>query len=194
MAVARRSVVTVTSVTTPRRHWQLHNPNASGAPLEFLVVGSRADAWKVAVPARPNGSVGWVAEADVEVQVDDYALRVSLHKRTLVVFRNGVEIHRYPVGIGRPSAPTPTGHFFLTELLQAADASGPYGPYAYGTSAFSDVYSEFEGGPGQIGVHGTNDPTSIGRNVSHGCLRLRLEDITAMAHQVPAGTPLTISD
>lgn len=146
------------------------------------------------MPARPNGSVGWVTVDAVEVQVDDYALRASLRTRTLLVYRDGVVVHRFPVGIGRPSAPTPTGHFFLTELLQAADPHGPYGPYAYGTSAFSDVYSEFEGGPGQIGVHGTDDPTSIGRNVSHGCLRLRLADITALAHEVPAGTPLTITE
>lgn len=181
------------SATNRRRTWRLHDPNNRGADLLFLVVGSGPTAWKVQVPARPNGSIGWVRAADVDLQVDDYALRASLSAHRLSVYRDDVLIHRYPIGVGRPSAPTPTGRFFLTELLQAADPGGPYGPYAYGTSAFSDVYSEFEGGPGQIGVHGTNDPTSIGRNVSHGCLRLRFSDITALAHEVPAGTPLTIT-
>ena len=42
-------------------------------------------------------------------------------------------------------------------------------------------------------MHGTNDPASVGNNVSHGCLRLANKDITFLAHTVPAGTPITIT-
>ena len=182
----------MTSTQLGARRWRLRNPNSSGAPLVFLIVGARPGAWKVLVPARPNGATGWVRNADVDVQVDSYSLRASLHRHVLSVFRGDVRVRDYPIGVGRPSAPTPTGTFFLTELLQATQPNGPYGPYAYGTSAFSDVYSEFEGGPGQIGMHGTNEPSSIGRNVSHGCIRLHVHDIVALAHEIPAGTPITI--
>jgi len=193
IAVTKQSSVVVRSRWGGPRRWWLHNPNASGAPLIFLVVAQRGDGWDVRVPARPNGGVGWVRDSDVQLQVDPYAVRASLHRRVLAVYKNGRVIRVMRIGVGRPSAPTPTGDFFLTELLQAANPNGAYGPYAYGTSAFSDVFSEFEGGPGQIGVHGTNDPSSIGRNVSHGCLRLGAQDIRALAQMVPAGTPLTIT-
>jgi len=193
IAVANRSSVAVRGRSGGPVRWRLANPNASGAPLVFLVVAQRGDGWDVQVPARPNGAVGWVRDTDVTLQVDPYALRASLRGRTLAVYDEGRRVQVFPIGIGRPSAPTPTGSFFVTELLEAANPNGPYGPYAYGTSAFSDVYSEFEGGPGQIGVHGTSDPSSIGRNVSHGCLRLRTRDISWLAHHVPAGTPLVIT-
>jgi len=173
--------------------WRLHNPNDSGARIVFLVLARRGTGWDVRVPARPNGAVGWVRNSDVVLQIDPYALRASLRRHTLVVYKHNRRVQVMSIGVGRPSAPTPTGSFFVTELLVAANPNGPYGAYAYGTSAFSDVYSEFEGGPGQIGVHGTNDPSSVGRNVSHGCIRLGDGDLSALAQIVPAGTPLTIT-
>jgi len=193
IALAKHASIDVRTRPAGPVRWRLRNPNASGAPLVFLVVAQSGGGWSVRVPARPNGAVGWVRDSDVNLQIDPYELRASLGRRTLSVYKDGQRIRVFRIAIGSPSAPTPTGHFFLTELLIATDPNGPYGPYAYGTSAFSDVFSEFEGGPGQIGVHGTSDPSSIGRNVSHGCLRLGAKDIRAMAHMVPAGTPLTIS-
>jgi hypothetical protein len=193
IAVAKQPVVDVRARSNGPVRWRLHSPNESGAPLVFFVVMQRGDGWEVRVPTRPNGATGWVRDSDVELQVDPYELRASLHRHTLAVYKDGQRIRVFTIGVGRPSAPTPTGRFYLTELLEAADPNGPYGPFAYGTSAFSDVFSEFEGGPGQIGVHGTSDPSSIGRNVSHGCIRLGTRDIRMLAHMVPAGTPLTIS-
>jgi lipoprotein-anchoring transpeptidase ErfK/SrfK len=174
-------------------HWSLANPNTIGAPLLFRVVGEDGAWWKVQVPARPNGAVGWVSATDVKIEIDPYRVIVSLSRHSLKVILGGRTIWHFPVGVGRPSAPTPTGAFYLTELLQAPNPHGAYGPYAYGTSAFSDTFSEFEGGPGQIGVHGTNDPSSIGRNVSHGCIRLRNSDMSTLAGVVPAGTPIAIT-
>jgi lipoprotein-anchoring transpeptidase ErfK/SrfK len=192
IAVAKHASVAIRTRSSGPVRWRLHNPNNSGAPLVFLVVAQQGDGWQVRVPARPNGAVGWVPDADIELQVDPFELRASLHAHTLAVYEHTRRTRVFRIGVGRPGAPTPVGRFFLTDLLEAANPHGPYGPYAYGTSAFSDVYSEFEGGPGQIGVHGTDDPSSVGRNVSHGCIRLQLRDITALAHMVPAGTPLTI--
>ncbi|MBV9098940.1 MAG: L,D-transpeptidase [Frankiaceae bacterium] len=192
IAFAKASRIVVRSRWGGPARWRLANPNASGAPLVFLVVAAKGDGWAVRVPARPNGAVGWVRGRDVRLEIDPYAMRASLKRRTLAVYDEGRRVRVFRIGIGRPGAPTPTGSFFVTELLEPVNPNGPYGPYAYGTSAFSTVYSEFEGGPGQIGVHGTGDRSSIGRNVSHGCLRLAIRDISWMAHNVPAGTPLTI--
>jgi lipoprotein-anchoring transpeptidase ErfK/SrfK len=76
--------------------------------------------------------------------------------------------------------------------LKQPDPSGLYGPWAFGTSAFSDVLQSFGGGPGQIGLHGTNYPQGIGTDVSHGCIRMSNTNITRLAHVLPLGTPLSI--
>ncbi|MEN0101818.1 MAG: L,D-transpeptidase, partial [Curtobacterium sp.] len=76
------------------------------------------------------------------------------------------------------------------ELL--APTNDGYGPYAYGTTAFSDVLNSFGGGPGQIGLHGTNDSSSIGSGASHGCVRMHNADITALAKLLPLGTPFQV--
>ena len=192
VATARRSVVKAVSPTGSRT-WYLHNPNSLGAQLVMLVIGQRSGGWLVRIPARPNGSTGWIRSSDVDIAITEYKLRISTSKHLLWVYRLNSLKRTIKVGLGRPSAPTPRGKFYLTELLQSPNPRGAYGPYAYGTSAYSNVYTEFEGGNGQIGMHGTNDPSSIGRNVSHGCIRMSVTDITWLARRVPSGTPLTIT-
>ena len=70
--------------------------------------------------------------------------------------------------------------------------NGPYGSYAYGLSGFSNVLTSFGGGDGVIGIHGTNDPSSIGQDVSHGCIRLQNADIERLVRFLPLGTPVDI--
>jgi lipoprotein-anchoring transpeptidase ErfK/SrfK len=193
VAVVRWRLISVRTAPGPtaRARWVLTNPNSLGAPLVFLVHRLRAGWAQVDVPARPNESTGWIPVTAISLRLDPYRIVVSESRHLLTLYdRNRVRL-RYPVGVGSPASPTPTGSFYLTELLQA-DASGPYGPYAYGTSAFSNVYQEFEGGPGQIGLHGTDEPWSIGASISHGCVRMYDADVTVLAHIVPVGTPLLI--
>lgn len=192
VATARRSTVKAVSPNGTKT-WSMHNPNNLGAPLVFLVIGQRSGGWLVRIPARPNGSTGWIKSSDVTVALTEWSLRISLSHHRLSVYKQGSLQRTITVGLGRPSAPTPKGKFYLTELLQASNPHGAYGPYAYGLSAFSSTFTEFEGGPGQIGMHGTNDPSSIGRNVSHGCIRMSVTNISWLAHRVPAGTPITIT-
>ncbi len=71
--------------------------------------------------------------------------------------------------------------------------NGAYGAFAFGISAHSDVLDQFGGGDDQIGIHGTNQPDSIGQSVSHGCVRVPDQVIEALAHSIPLGTPVTIS-
>ena len=81
---------------------------------------------------------------------------------------------------------------FITDKLETPDPDGAYGPYALGLSAYSDVLTEFAGGAGQVGIHGTNDPSVIGQEVSAGCIRLRNEDIERLVPLLPLGTPVEI--
>ena len=69
-----------------------------------------------------------------------------------------------------------------------------YGAFAYGLSGYSDTFVTFNGGPGQLGIHGTSDPASLGSNVSSGCIRMHNDDITRMVEElkVPTGVPVEV--
>ncbi|WP_085367473.1 L,D-transpeptidase family protein [Leifsonia sp. NCR5] len=168
----------------------LANPIPSGAPLTFLVDTASGPWLKVGLAQRPNGSTGWVKADSVVLHSLSYSLTASTVANTLSLYRDGALVKTYSAATGTGDTPTPHGSFYVTELL--APTNEGYGPYAFGLSAFSDVLNSFGGGPGQIGLHGTDDAASIGRAVSHGCIRLANADITELAGILPLGTPITI--
>ena len=77
-----------------------------------------------------------------------------------------------PVAVGATATPTPRGRYFVNERYSLPDASGPFGPAALGMSAHSDVLQDVWVEDGPIGIHGTNEPWSIGHAASHGCIRV----------------------
>jgi lipoprotein-anchoring transpeptidase ErfK/SrfK len=171
----------------------LANPQPSGAPLTFLLKGGTGGAWlEVFLPVRPNGSTGWVRATEVRVAGVPYRVDVLRGAHKLRLYDRGVLKREFPVAIGTRETPTPGGTFYLKELLIPTNGGGFYGPYAYGLSGFSNVLKTFGGGEGVIGIHGTNDPSVLGRDVSHGCIRMRNADITYLAKLLPLGTPVRI--
>lgn len=170
---------------------------AFGTPTVALVaeVGEgSADGWlQVLLPVRPNGATGWIRADDVELRDVTLEVRVDLAARELVVLDAGTEVLATPTAIGDAEHPTPTGRFYVVDKLESPDPDGAYGPYAIGLSAHSEVLTEFAGGDGQVGIHGTNAPSSIGQDVSHGCMRIDNDLIEELAHLLPLGTPVTIS-
>lgn len=167
--------------------------NAWGQPTVFLVA-QRLNGWeRVYLPRRPNGITGWVRDSSVTLSNDPWHVVVSLGGHRVTVYRLGRRVLRVKAGVGRSVSRTPRGDYFLVELARQPDPSGEYGPYAFGTSAFSNTYYHFGGGPGQIGLHGTDYPQGLGTNVSHGCIRIPNWAIMRLAHELPLGTPVTIS-
>jgi lipoprotein-anchoring transpeptidase ErfK/SrfK len=112
----------------------------------------------------------------------------------LTVTEGEREVLRAPVGVGTTDTPTPGGRYYLKELLQPPTPDGPYGPYAYGLSGFSNVLTSFAGGEGVIGIHGTDAPDLVGTDVSNGCLRLANDVVVRLVEEVglPLGTPVVI--
>jgi lipoprotein-anchoring transpeptidase ErfK/SrfK len=168
-----------------------------GSPTTLLVL-DRAQAgdaeWVlVGLPSRPNGSQGWVPADEVTEQVTDFEVTVSLGEHLLRVTRDGQIAVETPVAVGADATPTPVGRFYVTDVVDTGKPGGAYGPFALGISAHSDVLDQFAGGDGQIGIHGTNEPSSIGASVSHGCVRVPNEVITTLAAHLPLGTPVTIT-
>jgi lipoprotein-anchoring transpeptidase ErfK/SrfK len=176
----------------------LPNPNENGAPLVLLVDGREPDGdWvPVHLPVRPNGSKGWVRASDVALAHHDYRMIIELGAHRLTVTQGGRPVVEAPIGVGTADTPTPGGVYYVKELLRPPDPGGDYGPYAYGLSGFSNELTSFNGGSGVIGVHGTNDPASVGRDVSHGCIRVTNDVITDLVeeHGLPLGTPVEIVD
>lgn len=165
--------------------------NFSGRHV-FLVLKQEKDWIQVKVPARPNERTGWVKATDVTLYQHDYAIVISLSKRSMVVYKAGQEFMREVVAVGSAKYPTPTGSFFIRELARPANPRGAYGPWAFGLSGYSNVLQKFGRGDGQIGIHGTNAPKALGTAASHGCIRVRNISITKLAQTLPQGVPVEI--
>lgn len=164
-----------------------------GTDTVFGVIEVKPDGWAlVSVPIRPNGTTGWVRIESVELYVVDGQIVVDLTARTLTYYVDGEEVLKTEIAIGTSRNSTPTGHFFVTDSVTLSIPNSPWGPAALGISAYSDTITEYNGGPGIIGIHGTNKPSSIGQAASLGCVRLPNELITLLHALVPIGTPVEI--
>jgi lipoprotein-anchoring transpeptidase ErfK/SrfK len=171
----------------------LASPTEMGVALVLGVLDQRGEWLHVLLPVRPNGSTGWVRASQVTITRTDYSLEVSLAAHRLTLRQGDGVLLDAPVAVGTRRTPTPTGRFFVKEIVQPENPSGPYGAFALGLSAHSDVLTEFGGGDGTVAIHGTNQPGLIGQDVSHGCIRLSNADVTSLADLVPLGTPVEIT-
>jgi hypothetical protein len=176
--------------TVARLRWNTED----GLPEVYIVLKSKVDRserkWlQIRIPGRPNGRTGWVREDQLSnlktvrthLTIDRGTLRATLRKRGKVIWSS-------PIGVGAPGTPTPAGRFWIRERLRGDGAV--YGPWAFGTSAYSGL-SDWPGG-GVIGIHGTNQPGLIPGRPSHGCIRVPNWKITKLARLMPVGTPLRI--
>lgn len=148
---------------------------------------------KVRLPVRPNGTVGWIPRSTVgEIRKSNSWLQIDTRERRLRLVRDGKVIVRARIGIGRKKWPTPRGEFYVRSRLSGKRLGVIYGPLAFGTSATSDVLTDWPGG-GVVGIHGTNEPELIPGRISHGCIRLRNADIVRLGKRLQIGTPITIT-
>ncbi|MDX6516432.1 MAG: hypothetical protein QOH73_2098, partial [Gaiellaceae bacterium] len=117
---------------------------------------------------------------------------VRLAERRVSVYRSGRLVRAFSAVVGKPSTPTPPGEFFVEEDVELR----PYdvgGPFALALSARSNVLQEFEGGPGQIAVHGMQNVGGVpGTAASHGCMRLDSAAMHWLVLRIRPGVPVTI--
>lgn len=166
-------------------------------PLEvYLVLESRLDRngrlWvRIRLPMRPNGRTGWVVRDGLgDLRIVRTTLRVNRRTLRATLYRDGRRIWSSRIGVGERGTPTPAGRFWIRERLRNLGGSGVYGPWAFGTAAYS-VLSDWPGG-GVIGIHGTNRPELLPGRVSHGCIRVPNDKIRRLAKLMPIGTPVQI--
>jgi len=147
---------------------------------------------RVLVPGRPNGRKGWIKQRGTEPATTSWHVVARTSSRRVRVYRRGRLVRSFAAVVGKPSTPTPHGRFFVEESVRMLPGSAG-APYALALSARSNVLQEFEGGPGQIAVHGVaNLGGTPGTAISHGCVRLANQHIRWMAARVGPGVPVTI--
>jgi lipoprotein-anchoring transpeptidase ErfK/SrfK len=163
-------------------------------PVIARAIGPGGTQWlHVMLPGRPDGLTGWIAEQGTRPLVTAWRIVVDLAARRVKTYHDGELARSFQAVVGKPSTPTPTGEFFVEEVLQMAPAE-PGGPFALALSARSNALQEFEGGPGQIAIHGRDNlGGTLGAAESHGCIRLATASIDWLAARIGPGTPVTIA-
>lgn len=107
-----------------------------------------------------------------------YSINIDTKARLLTLYKNNKWFKSYPIAVGKPSTPTPKGTFKI--INRAVEPGGVFGVRWLGLSK--------EG----YGIHGTNNPSSIGKAISNGCIRMYNEDVLELANTVPIGTMVKI--
>jgi lipoprotein-anchoring transpeptidase ErfK/SrfK len=147
---------------------------------------------RVRLPGRPNGHSGWIARTAATFTYTPWHVVVDVEGRNVQVYRAGKLVRTFKAVVGKPATPTPRGEFFVEEAI-ALGTTAVGGPYALALSARSNVLQEFEGGPGQIAIHGIDNLGGVpGTAVSHGCIRLPTNSIDWLVRRIGAGDPVTI--
>ncbi len=165
-------------------------PHQQFGPTWLPVIGSHRGWLHVRLPSKPNGSTAWIERGRLPIATTGWAVRIELGRGTMTITKDGSTVGTWTVGKGKAATPTPVGQTFL--LGGFVDPDQNFSPVIYATGAHSDTLDTFGGGPGTVAVHGW--PSAAGRTgaVSHGCVRVPGDALTAFA-KLPAATPITIT-
>lgn len=178
---------------------RLETTDSYGFRTTVPIVAQRLDSrcrptwFRVRVRFYPNGTLGWIRAGVMATSRIRTRIVVDLSQRRLFLYKRGRVVLRTSVAVGTGGTPTPRGRFFVNQRFTLTDPDGPFGSHLLGVSAFSDVLRWWrEGGP--IGIHGTNQRSSIGRAASHGCIRVPARAMPTLFAQVPLATPVVIRE
>lgn len=105
-------------------------------------------------------------------------IEISTTKHRLKLNEDNRLIRSYPIGTGKILTKTPFGTY--TIINKQPNPGGPFGVLWMGLSR------------PHYGIHGTNNPSSIGKSVSHGCIRMYNHDVQELSSLVPIGTRVVI--
>jgi lipoprotein-anchoring transpeptidase ErfK/SrfK len=165
-----------------------------GGPATRPVVNQTNGWLQIALNSRPNGSTAWVPSGDVQLTSTPYRIVISICQRTLTLYQGSNQVYASPVGVGRPQWPTPLGETFVDAIVNTPQRQRyVYGPTVLVLGIHSNVFTEFDGGNGSVGIHAyPSDPASTrGIASSHGCVRVSPQTIGALV-AVPVGTPVDV--
>ena len=174
--------------------WSFDATTQFGSPTTFLVTAESGIWLQVVLPIRANNTRGWIPRADVNLSQTAIRARVSISQRRVTVWNGNEVLVDTSAVVGKPSTPTPTGLYYVTDVIDSGDPNGVYGPYVLALSARSEVFDFFNGGEPITALHGTSSPWLIGTAASNGCIRLPNSVSTLLAANVPLGASVFIEN
>lgn len=124
---------------------------------------------------KPAGLLAPMTAQPLEIVVDTTRNR-------LAVVSGGVLLRNYEVGLGAKDTPTPLGSFVISEKVRDPNGSSTGAFGSRGMTLSDTLYA----------IHGTDEPSSVGKDESHGCIRMSKEDVEELFDLVPLGTKVTI--
>jgi lipoprotein-anchoring transpeptidase ErfK/SrfK len=199
---ATQDMVTLLAAQHPHSRPSAHAKTLGLVPARTPITGERTTlpvlgtygVWLlVRLPGRPNGHTGWINEHATTPSVTAWHLLVDTTTRRVTIYHAARVVRVIEAVVGKPATPTPAGEYFVEESI-ALNATAVGAPFALALSARSNVLQEFDGGPGQIALHGLeNVGGTPGTATSHGCIRLANTQIRWLAGRIGAGTPVTIT-
>ncbi len=116
----------------------------------------------------------------IAVNAPTYSITINITSHTLTLYKNGKVFKVYPVAVGKPSTPTPKGTFKI--INRQLHPGGAFGIRWLGLNIPGGGY----------GIHGTNNPSSIGKSISNGCIRMYNNDVLELSNLVSIGTTVKI--
>ncbi len=172
---------------TPKTEWN--------SPRILGVVERRGNWLAVLVADLKNGEVGWLKDSQVaRLETVAWSLHADLSKRRLVVRRNGEDVRKFKVGVGRPEYRTPAGRYAVTDKLRVNSPDSPYGCCVLALSGHQTKLPRGWPGGDRLAVHATRDTGGLGKAVSLGCLRAETRDARWMMKNIPLGAPVFVSE
>ena len=192
-AIVRKAPTARSAIVTRLGRLDINGlPEVVGVIAVHSSARCKPDWYRAQLSVVPNGTTGWVRAWAVRPYRVRSRIVVDLSEHVLRLYRSGGLELVTPVAVGASSTPTPMGRFFVNERYTLADGRGPFGPAALGISGHSNVLQQVWVQDGPIGIHGTNEPSSIGRAASHGCIRVANDVMLRLFRLAPAGTPIVV--
>lgn len=143
--------------------------------------------------------VSLVLPMGVQASEQNYIV-INIPSRTLDLYIKGKLKNTFPVGVGRSGFPTPIGNFKVIRKVLKPGWENPYKPIgekrikASNTNPLGTRWIGFKATPkGEYGIHGTDEPTSVGKLSSHGCVRMYVKDAEKLFQSIEKESPVYVT-
>lgn len=164
-----------------------------GVPSRAWVLGVSRDGrfGRVPIPYLGRVATGWLRLGGLQTMMTRISVTADVSRHRIFVRRGDRMIFSAPAATGAAATPTPVGRYVVSDRV-AFPGGGMYGTFAFGISGIQTNLPPGWMGGNQLAIHGTNDPSSIGRSASYGCLRVSERVLDRLRPLLRLGTPVII--
>jgi lipoprotein-anchoring transpeptidase ErfK/SrfK len=158
----------------------------------YLAVAARKPGWVLVRTAVAKHHVGWLPTSAGKLYEQPRSIVIDLSSHTMSIFHRGKRTDRYRVAIGTPATPTPKGTFAVTDRLRTKSPESDYGCCILALTGHQSKIAQGWGGGDRIAIHATPHTWTIGKSISHGCVRASNAALRQLMDRIRLGTPVRI--